>query len=70
MTSLCVTQTKNMARIGAVAIAPRGVRRRNTKLLRTACGSMEDMYLSYRLPKQQFTKWQCRCWVRTGSAKV
>ena len=29
MTSLCVTQTKNMARIGA---APRGVRRRNTKL--------------------------------------
>jgi len=54
MTSLCVTSTKNMARIGAAAIAPRGVRRRNTKLSRTACGSMEDVYLSYRLPKQQF----------------
>jgi len=54
MTSLFVTQTKNMARIGAAAIAPRGVRHGNTKLLRTAWGSMEDVYLSYRLPKQQF----------------
>jgi len=43
-----------MARIGAAAIAQRGVRRRYAKLLRTACGSMEDVYLSYRLPKQQF----------------
>jgi len=43
-----------MARIGAAAIAPRGVRRRNTKLLITECGSMEGVYLSYRLPKQQF----------------
>jgi len=41
MTLLCV---KNMARIGAGA--QRGVRRRNrpTELLRTACGSMEDVY--------------------------
>jgi len=46
--------TKNMARIGAAVITPRGVRRRNTKLLRTAWGSMEDVYLSYRLPKKQF----------------
>ena len=43
-----------MARIEAAAIAQRGVRRRYAKLLRTACGSMEDVYLSYRLPKQQF----------------
>jgi len=43
-----------MARIGAAAIAQFGVRCRNVKLLRTACGSMEDVYLSYRLPKQQF----------------
>jgi len=45
-----------MVWIGAAAIADgaqRGVRRRNAKLLRTAGGSMEDVYLSYRLPKQQ-----------------
>jgi len=46
-----------MARIGAAAIAvgaQLGVRRTNADLLRTACGSMEDVYLSSRLPKQQF----------------
>ena len=37
--------TMNMARIGAAAIAHRGVRRRNANLLRTACGSIEDCVL-------------------------
>jgi len=47
-----------MARIGAAAIAvgaQREVRRRNAKSLRTACRSMGYVYLSYRLPKQQFS---------------
>ena len=49
--------------------AVRSEANRNANLLTTACGSMEDMYLSSRLPKQQFnsptmarkfTEWQCR----------
>jgi len=69
-----------MARIGAAAIAPQGVRRRNTKLLRIACESMKTCRPTCRLGcrnsnliptmAREFTKWQGRRWVRTGSAKV
>jgi len=78
MTSLCVTQTKNMARIGAAAIAPRGVRRRNTKFFELREGQWKTCTCrigcrnSNLIPTMacEFTKWQCGRWVRTGSAKV
>jgi len=55
---------------GAAAIAigtQQRVRHRNQNLVRTACGSTEDVYLSSRLSEQQiqtvareFTEWQTR----------
>ena len=61
---------------GATVIATRTqqrVMRRNPNLLRSACGSMKDVYLSSRLSEQQiqtlaceFTEWQVRHGVRTG----
>jgi len=54
MTSLCVIINKEHGEDWSCCNAQRGVRRRNTNLLRTACGSMEDVYLSYQLPKQEF----------------